>query len=98
MRTRFHQLHCLSSFRKALQDAYEGQAVAFDWQSNGHWPHCLDYLRKTILCFADGSLELPQIRNGRRTDVIDGAQDVRKCRPNAPLFELRSSAGNTDAV
>jgi hypothetical protein len=49
--TRFHQLHCLGSFRKALQDAYEGKSVAFDWHDDIHWPHCLHYLHQVRCLF-----------------------------------------------
>lgn len=42
----FHQLHCLSSLRNALQQAREGIDPGLDWRDNDHWPHCLDYLRK----------------------------------------------------
>lgn len=42
----FHQLHCLSSFRKALQAASSGEDIGKDWHDNGHWPHCFDYMRK----------------------------------------------------
>lgn len=45
---RFHQLHCLASMRKALQDAREGVDIGVDYRDNGHWPHCFDYLRKVI--------------------------------------------------
>jgi hypothetical protein len=43
---RIHQLHCLVSMRKALQDAYEGKEIGFDQNENGHWPHCFNYLRE----------------------------------------------------
>jgi hypothetical protein len=42
----FHQLHCLESFRTALQDAREGKDIGLDSNDNKHWPHCLDYMRK----------------------------------------------------
>lgn len=41
---RFHQLHCVSSMRTALQDLLAGKDIGIDWHDNGHWPHCLDYL------------------------------------------------------
>ncbi|RAL12837.1 uncharacterized protein BO97DRAFT_450834 [Aspergillus homomorphus CBS 101889] len=42
----FHQLHCLTAIRKALQSASEGKAIGMDWHDDGHWPHCMDYLVK----------------------------------------------------
>ena len=44
-------------------------------------------LVQTFLCFADGTLELPRIVDGKRAEFIDGAQDVRKCKSNKALFE-----------
>lgn len=43
---RFHQLHCLAAFRKALQESREGIDIGMSWRDNGHWPHCFDYMRK----------------------------------------------------
>jgi hypothetical protein len=42
--TRFHQLHCLSAFRRALQDQRDGKDVGKDATDDPHWPHCFDYL------------------------------------------------------
>ncbi|PYH49296.1 uncharacterized protein BP01DRAFT_378865 [Aspergillus saccharolyticus JOP 1030-1] len=44
----FHQLHCLTMMRQALQSASEGQDIGKDWHDDGHWPHCMDYLVKNI--------------------------------------------------
>jgi hypothetical protein len=44
--TRFHQLHCLTSIRRAIQEAREGIDPGIDQNDNGHWPHCFDYLRQ----------------------------------------------------
>jgi hypothetical protein len=41
----FHQLHCLTSFRTALQNSAEGRDIGEDWHDDPHWPHCFDYLR-----------------------------------------------------
>ena len=37
--------------RKALQAAFEGEQIAFDWRGDPHWPHCLNDLKevRTIL-------------------------------------------------
>lgn len=43
---RFHQLHCLSALRKALQHSREGIDIGIDQHDNAHWPHCMDYLRQ----------------------------------------------------
>jgi hypothetical protein len=48
--SRFHQLHCVASIRRALQDAKEGRDIGVDQHDNAHWPHCLDYLRQASFC------------------------------------------------
>ncbi|CZR59355.1 uncharacterized protein PAC_09247 [Phialocephala subalpina] len=35
----FHQLHCLSSLRHAIQMAREGKDPGLDQKDNTHWPH-----------------------------------------------------------
>ena len=42
----FHQLHCLSGLRVALQASSEGKFVGIDQNDDLHWPHCMDYLRQ----------------------------------------------------
>ncbi|KAI0402433.1 hypothetical protein F4802DRAFT_575729 [Xylaria palmicola] len=90
----FHQLHCLSSLRHAIQQAREGKDPGLDWQDNDHWPHCMDYLRKTLLCRADGLVERPFIfENGTVSSFIDGGQDVRKCGDSLRLIQLMRDHG-----
>ncbi|KAI1427176.1 hypothetical protein F5Y12DRAFT_739085 [Xylaria sp. FL1777] len=90
----FHQLHCLSSLRHAIQQAREGKDPGLDWQDNDHWPHCMDYLRKTLLCWADDLIERPFVfENGTVSKFIDGAQDVRKCGDNRRLIQLMRDNG-----
>lgn len=59
VRHRFHQLHCLSSLRTALQRATRNESIGMDFHDDKHWPHCLHYLRQAILCYADDTVELP---------------------------------------
>ncbi|OKL60230.1 hypothetical protein UA08_04851 [Talaromyces atroroseus] len=90
----FHQLHCLGSIRHALQQSKEGIDIGMDFHDNAHWPHCLDYLRQTILCFADDTMEQQTLlSNGTRSKVITGLKDVRKCRPREQLYALRAEHG-----
>ncbi|KAI1194121.1 hypothetical protein F5X97DRAFT_15234 [Nemania serpens] len=90
----FHQLHCLSSLRHAIQQAREGIDPGFDWQDNGHWPHCMDYLRKTLLCRADDVIERQFVyENGTVSSFIDGAQDVRLCGDSRRLIALMRGQG-----
>jgi hypothetical protein len=91
--SRFHQLHCLTSLRVALQRASRGEDIGVDWRDDVHWPHCLQYLRESILCFADPTIERAPIVNGTRLRGIDGARDIRTCRDDSVLFKLREQSG-----
>jgi hypothetical protein len=49
-----HQMHCLRVFQHELLGV-KGDVILSDLP--GHFRHCLNYLRQTILCAAAGSLE-----------------------------------------
>ncbi|ESZ91948.1 hypothetical protein SBOR_7657 [Sclerotinia borealis F-4128] len=51
-----------------------------------HWLHCFDYLRQTILCTADGTLEPPKI-NLRGKENVDGMME-RQCKDPEELWRL----------
>ncbi|KAJ7248979.1 hypothetical protein C8J57DRAFT_1079899 [Mycena rebaudengoi] len=58
----FHGLHCLNSVRMALEAAFNVSSPFarqfFDApDSFGHLQHCLIYLRQSLLCAADATLE-----------------------------------------
>ncbi|KKA18174.1 hypothetical protein T310_7873 [Rasamsonia emersonii CBS 393.64] len=94
----FHQLHCLAKMRLALQQAREGIDIGVDWRDDAHWPHCFDYLRSSIMCFADGTLERVTLQPGPRDDgtfvkIIDGGVETRYCRDTRPLYELERQYG-----
>ncbi|PMB73678.1 hypothetical protein BM221_001102 [Beauveria bassiana] len=50
----FHQLHCLYMTREGYYSALAGKTGQV---SSAHLMHCFDYLRQTIMCFADTTLE-----------------------------------------
>ncbi|GAO17430.1 hypothetical protein UVI_02052290 [Ustilaginoidea virens] len=50
----FHQLHCLYMAREGFYSAVEGNVNKV---SSAHLTHCFDYLRQTIMCFGDTTLE-----------------------------------------
>ncbi|RAL62701.1 hypothetical protein DID88_004544 [Monilinia fructigena] len=51
-----------------------------------HWLHCFDYLRQTILCNADGTLEPPRV-DSRGKENVDGMGE-RQCRDPEELWRL----------
>ncbi|KAJ6004765.1 hypothetical protein N7540_012564 [Penicillium herquei] len=77
----FHQLHCLVAMRAAMQNAAEGKDIGIDQTEDRHWPHCFDYLRKTLHCFADDTIEYQDVDDeGEKLPHISGYQTSRQCR------------------
>ncbi|KAI0631203.1 hypothetical protein C8Q77DRAFT_1062142 [Trametes polyzona] len=74
-----HQMHCLDVLRVALVTHGSGGSVA----TAEHAEHCLRYLRQTLLCYADTSLEPSGVglHNGRWTHMsLQGYGSVHRCR------------------
>ncbi|KAH9852241.1 hypothetical protein C2E23DRAFT_731274 [Lenzites betulinus] len=69
-----HELHCLDVLRVAFVANRTGAAV--------HTAHCLRYLRQTVLCRADTTLEPdePGLRGGRWEHAASGVGAVHRCR------------------
>ncbi|KAF7187725.1 hypothetical protein HII31_11064 [Pseudocercospora fuligena] len=85
----FHSLHCLAGIRKALQRASAGENIGKDAHDDPHWPHCLYYLRQSILCAADDTFELAyDIYGNLEGDIAEGVYDRRTCRDPQPLYDL----------
>ena len=93
---RFHQLRCIARFRLAIQRASEGEDVGMDFRHD-HWPHCLDYMRKIVLCNADDTVEQPRLtlrhKDGSMYTGIEGAEEIRKCRSIQPMCEVLARRG-----
>ncbi|TBU54272.1 hypothetical protein BD310DRAFT_936371, partial [Dichomitus squalens] len=66
-----HQLHCMRSYRQALEaeGIPQGHAV-------GHLTHCLNFLRMHTLCAADTTLEPPDAFARNYTMKRAGAEHV----------------------
>lgn len=85
----FHSLHCLMGMRKAMQKLGEGNITLVKLQDDPHVPHCFDYLRQSLLCFADDTFELARNEKGIVDGmIIEGAYDVRTCRDSTRLYDL----------
>ncbi|PSS34214.1 hypothetical protein PHLCEN_2v1724 [Hermanssonia centrifuga] len=70
----YHQIHCLESLREAIL----GQGHGEGHSGVDHSSHCLNYLRQTVLCAADLTLE-PEITEGTQ-DVGEGIAVTHVCR------------------
>ncbi|KAF2112023.1 hypothetical protein BDV96DRAFT_649388 [Lophiotrema nucula] len=83
----FHQLDCLSKLRSVIQALQNGDKQHEDGgELHGYWPHCFDYLRQTILCNADDSVEVSEVRDGNWVDK--GFDSVKECRDQTWLYEV----------
>lgn len=84
----YHQIHCLDSLRHAILGSQghgqggHGHVGARDVE---HSAHCLNYLRQTIMCAADLTLE-PEIVPGSQ-DVGEGLGAVHICRDWSKVHE-----------
>lgn len=83
----FHQLHCLTKIREhasLLRFAMEGNLTTgyekiISPQAD-HMAHCFDYLRQSIMCAGDMTLEWPKEGpNGERL-VVDGWGIQHQCK------------------
>ncbi|CRG86690.1 hypothetical protein PISL3812_03700 [Talaromyces islandicus] len=68
----FHQLHCLKSYLvQAYQAAFTGSPLTKELAH--HSSHCFDYLRQSVLCAADTTLE-------GKTTTGPGWGSVHECK------------------
>ncbi|OQE43416.1 hypothetical protein PENCOP_c003G08181 [Penicillium coprophilum] len=69
----FHNLHCLKIIYNSLFEFRTGQAQSRTWH---HIAHCLDALRRQMLCDADDTPRATE----RRAEVVSGIGQHRVCR------------------
>ncbi|CDM37565.1 hypothetical protein DTO013E5_7647 [Penicillium roqueforti] len=69
----FHNLHCLKIIYISLFEFREGQTQTRTWH---HIAHCLDALRRQIICDADDTPRATE----RRVEVVSGVGQNRVCR------------------
>lgn len=77
----YHQLHCLNIMRYDLTVSKAG--IAADQTTLNHAHHCYNYLRQSILCKADGTLEPSRqivLSDGRIGSAASGSGVTHVCR------------------
>ncbi|KAL9480322.1 hypothetical protein ACSS6W_005108 [Trichoderma asperelloides] len=74
----FHQLHCLYLLQVELFDALSSNIT----EPRSHSLHCLDYLRESILCTSDSTLEpfKPAFDLATPRKGVDGYGTPHQCR------------------
>ncbi|KAH0489360.1 hypothetical protein TgHK011_009792 [Trichoderma gracile] len=83
----FHQLHCLYLLQSDLFEALEANIT----EPHSHTLHCLDYLRESIICASDSTLEpfKPSFDTAAPRKGVDGYGTPHQCRD---FGQLRSWA------
>ncbi|KAK6845413.1 hypothetical protein PG995_015523 [Apiospora arundinis] len=74
-------LHCLKTVYMSLAEYRRGDAQTRSWH---HFSHCLDALRRQILCDAD---DTPRATD-RRAEFVSGLWQHRKCCSQDELEEF----------
>ncbi|KAH7350825.1 hypothetical protein BKA65DRAFT_535923 [Rhexocercosporidium sp. MPI-PUGE-AT-0058] len=92
-----HQLHCLAVIRHVIMKYEKRDKSRF--AGDGHEYHCIDYIRQSLLCAGDTTLDYAEIRRGsdgvERRRGFTGANSTHQCRDwdsiRAWAIENRSS-------
>ncbi|KAI0469383.1 hypothetical protein F4859DRAFT_487986 [Xylaria cf. heliscus] len=77
----FHNLHCLKIIYISMSEYRRGMPQTRSWH---HVSHCLDALRRQIICDAD---DTPRATD-RRVEVVSGLYQHRRCRSWEQLEEF----------
>lgn len=100
----FHQLHCLGQIREAhwvlLHSVEVGRtrkAAALLGPHGDHVKHCLDYLRQSLMCNGDMTLEAPLQDGAGAGFAVDGWGKSRVGTSNAPAANTLVQASLTNA-
>ena len=89
----FHQLHCLNSIKHQLENPGQPHQGHTDDQLNPHASelhvaHCLDYLRQSIMCCGDMSLESAVMgEDGNLQQAVNGWGVKHECKAWDEVFE-----------
>ncbi|KAL4939578.1 hypothetical protein BDV06DRAFT_34199 [Aspergillus oleicola] len=76
----FHNLHCLKIIDISLSEYRDNKTQSRSWH---HVAHCMDALRRQILCDADDTPRATE----RRKEVLSGVGQYRQCRDWKKLEE-----------
>ena len=86
----YHQLHCLSIIRRDYFNLLEGvwhnkndtelREEVHSQIENSHNRHCLDYIRQTLECNADMTIEWERTEKDGRRFQVDGMHIPHECK------------------
>ncbi|KAE8371879.1 hypothetical protein BDV26DRAFT_298386 [Aspergillus bertholletiae] len=86
----FHQMHCLAIIYNALfSKNHAGHHHRDD--HGAHTKHCIDYLRQSIMCASDATLETAAVLgDGSSVMAVDGWNNTHQCRDWDSLYDFAS--------
>lgn len=100
----FHQLHCLARLRKSHWILLDGVATGDTGVARGfagreaaqHIQHCFDYLRQSVMCAGDMTLEWPKQEGTAAKAKVDGWGIPHTCKSKVRrLMKLRWDLTNS---
>lgn len=84
----FHQLHCLAGIRTFMSatkqaigrnDTVRVNEIVLD-PLQDHMAHCFDYLRQSLMCYGDMTLEWPRTEPDGTRVAVDGWGIEHQCK------------------
>lgn len=96
----YHQLHCLSIIRRDYFNLLEGilkrdeqdgridedlRKEVREQMANSHNRHCMDYIRLTLECHADMTIEWERTESDGSRFQVDGMQIPHECKKKSAL-------------
>ncbi|KAM7219429.1 protein of unknown function (DUF3328) domain containing protein [Rhypophila decipiens] len=99
----FHQLHCLAAIQSKMSrlldwyhDTNDKEYLKFslnqEHMSDDHIYHCVDYIRQSIMCSGDTTLEKARTgENGKPARGVDGWNVVHECPSFDAIFQFAAA-------
>ncbi|ROV98716.1 hypothetical protein VMCG_06807 [Cytospora schulzeri] len=73
-----HQLHCLGVIRDVIKRYEKHERSRF--AGAGHEYHCIDYIRQSIMCHGDTTLDFAEVQADGVRRGFSGANSTHQCR------------------
>ncbi|KAJ4421056.1 hypothetical protein N0V82_003960 [Gnomoniopsis sp. IMI 355080] len=73
-----HQLHCLGVIRDVIKKYEKHDKSRF--AGRGHEYHCIDYIRQSIMCAGDMTLDYAEVQEDGTRRGFSGANSTHQCR------------------
>jgi hypothetical protein len=84
----FHELKCLNIIRLAVQSVHDEEQPSYLETNKPRVQHCMDYLRHTVLCRADTTLQ-----NLENEIFITESSNTYVCKDWAAVYDVVNNNG-----